>query len=130
MLQKFSLFALNWNCLNASTNGIPSMSPIVPPSWKRKVESISGRKYYYFFFFKESTFYRFDKLLDFFFFFYLGNPKFCRHALQRALIYSAYFLWKTKQFACFFILTLHQTHKIPIGRCMVLWNKHRTFTNF
>ena len=34
ILQKFSLFALNWNCLNASTNGIPSMSPMVPPSWE------------------------------------------------------------------------------------------------
>lgn len=31
---KFSLltFTLNWNCLKASTKGIPSMSPMVPPS--------------------------------------------------------------------------------------------------
>ena len=33
MLQKFSDPTVNWNCLNASTNGIPSMSPMVPPSW-------------------------------------------------------------------------------------------------
>lgn len=32
MLQKFSLFTLNWNCLKASTNGMLSMSPTVPPS--------------------------------------------------------------------------------------------------
>lgn len=32
--QKCSRFTLNWNCLKASTNGIPSMSPMVPPSWK------------------------------------------------------------------------------------------------
>jgi len=29
---KFSFFTRNWNCLNASTNGMPSMSPIVPPN--------------------------------------------------------------------------------------------------
>lgn len=32
MLQKFSLFTLNWNCLKASIKGILSMSPTVPPS--------------------------------------------------------------------------------------------------
>ena len=30
--QKFSLPTRNWNCRKASTKGIPSMSPIVPPS--------------------------------------------------------------------------------------------------
>ena len=29
---KFSFLTRNWNCLNASTNGMPSMSPIVPPN--------------------------------------------------------------------------------------------------
>ena len=32
MLQKFSWPTRNWNCRKASTNGMPSMSPIVPPS--------------------------------------------------------------------------------------------------
>lgn len=32
MLQKFSLFTLNWNCLKASMKGMLSMSPTVPPS--------------------------------------------------------------------------------------------------
>lgn len=30
--QKFSRFTRNWNCLKASTKGMPSMSPMVPPS--------------------------------------------------------------------------------------------------
>lgn len=34
MLQKFSLFTLNWNCLKASMKGMLSMSPTVPPSCK------------------------------------------------------------------------------------------------
>lgn len=34
MLQKFSLFTLNWNCLKASMNGMLSMSPTVPPNCK------------------------------------------------------------------------------------------------
>lgn len=34
MLQKFSLFTLNWNCLKASMKGILSMSPTVPPNCK------------------------------------------------------------------------------------------------
>lgn len=35
MLQKFSLFTLNWNCLKASMKGILSMSPTVPPNCKK-----------------------------------------------------------------------------------------------
>ncbi len=35
-LQKFSRLTLNWNCRKASTNGILSMSPMVPPSWQTK----------------------------------------------------------------------------------------------
>ena len=34
MLQKFSLFTLNWNCLKASMKGMLSMSPTVPPNCK------------------------------------------------------------------------------------------------
>ena len=32
ILQKLLGPTLNWNCLNASMKGIPSMSPMVPPS--------------------------------------------------------------------------------------------------
>lgn len=35
ILQKFSLFTLNWNCLKASMKGMLSMSPTVPPNFKK-----------------------------------------------------------------------------------------------
>ena len=41
MLVKFSVPTLNWNCLKASTKGMPSISPMVPPSWTKATKLLT-----------------------------------------------------------------------------------------